>query len=98
MQIIPLRFAVIDISTVTERLIASYAACLIAGSGDKLTPTIVGIFYLSIAAVVNKLDYIALCVAEIIEIVSPSMHSKPRVGFECIRSYDHLKSALSCFG
>ena len=62
LEIIPLRFSIIDISTVTERLISSKCSCQGARCGKKLTPTVIGIFYHSILAAVNEFYYITLSI------------------------------------
>ena len=55
LQIIPTRFRIIHIPTVTERLIQAQCSCQGAGRCDNSAPTVVDIFYNGASAVVNKL-------------------------------------------
>ena len=66
LQIVPLRLGIVDVATVTERLVVLQSVCQGARRGDDLPPTVIGVFYHGIAAAVNQFYDIVLGVADVV--------------------------------
>ena len=66
LQIVPLRLGIVDVATVTERLVVLQSVCQGARRGDDLPPTVIGVFYHGIAAAVNQFYNVILSVAYVV--------------------------------
>ena len=70
LQIIPARFLIVNIPSTPERVEIAQRARQRAGARDLPAPAVIGVFYYGIVIIVNQLDNVALCVADIVVICS----------------------------
>ena len=68
LEVVERGFGVVDIPTVSERVLSSQGARERAGAGELPAPAIVSIFYYGVVAAVNQADDIALSVADVVVI------------------------------
>ena len=68
LQIIPARFLIVNIPSIPERVEIAQRTRQRAGARDLPAPAAIGVFYYGIVIIVNQLDNVALCVADIVVI------------------------------